>query len=126
MEPNLLSFSRHMLPPHPLTAPPFGCPLPTHPESSPYLMNLLDQTRQQLSSPDARHVLDKGISEMFRSLSGSLGYTNEDSNSEPVSTKRLADCLPRLNQWGEGVWQEVPNSSVEVSKYQYCFGLSEI
>lgn len=78
-------------------------------------MNLLDQTRQQLSSPDARHVLDKGISDMFRSLTESLGYTNDVSDSEPLESKRLADCLPRLNQWGEGVWQEVPNSSVEVS-----------
>ena len=107
------SFTKFMLPPSPLTLPPPDCPLPTHPETSPYLMDLLSQTRQQLSSPDARHVLDKGITEMLRGLTENLGYISDESEAQPV--RRLVDCLPPLNRWAVGVWQEVPNSDVEVS-----------
>lgn len=77
-------------------------------------MDLLTQTRQQLSSPDARHVLDKGITEMLKGLAENLGYTTDDE-SEALSSQRLAACLPPLNRWAMGVWEEVPHVSVEVS-----------
>jgi peroxin-3 len=110
------SFTEHVLPPLPLTHLPRNCPLPTHPEASPYLMKLLDQARQQLSSPDGRHLIDKGVSQMVKSLCESLQadlYTGTDLQT--LSTRRLVDCLPELATWSKGVWDGIPNSGVEAS-----------
>lgn len=99
---------------------PLGCPLPTHPDSSPYLMDLLGQTRQQLSSADGRFLLEKGVSEMVRSLCDSLRselYGSSDVQ-QITSLRRLVDCLPEFNRWAKGVWEGIPDSGVEVSAYR--------
>lgn len=77
-------------------------------------MTLLGQTRQQLTSADGRHLLDKGVSEMVRNLCESLRtelYTSEDV------PRRLVNCLPELNRWAKGVWESIPDSGVEASHY---------
>lgn len=79
-------------------------------------MDLLTQTRQQLSSADGKYLLDKGVSEMVRSLCDSLRselYASGDVQS--TQSRRLVDCLPEFNRWAKGVWEGIPDSGVEVS-----------
>lgn len=109
------SFTSHILPPAPLTTSSPNCPLPTHPEASPYLMQLLGQTRQQLQSADGRHLLERGVSAMVKSLCESMRtelYTSGDLAS-PL-TRRLVDCLPEMATWSKGIWNGIPDSGVEV------------
>jgi hypothetical protein len=119
----IISFTSHVLPPLPLTHIPQNCPLPTHPEASPYLMTLLGQTRQQLASADGRHLLDKGVSEMVRNLCESLQtelYASEDAS------RRLVDCLPEFNRWAKGVWEGIPDSGVEVSLHSAFNSIADL
>lgn len=111
----LPSFTALILPTYPLRSIPTGCPLPTHPETSPYLLDLLGQTRQQLSSADARHLIDRGVSDLIRNLIENLRselYTSEEL--QPIPSRRLVDCLPEMNRWAKGVWEGIPDSGVEV------------
>lgn len=81
-------------------------------------MTLLGQTRQQLTSADGRHLLDKGVSEMVRNLCESLRtelYTSEDM------PRRLVDCLPEFNRWAKGVWEGIPDSGVEARHHRMFF-----
>ena len=114
------SFTTHILPPSPLNSTPPNCPLPTHPEASPYLMTLLDQTRQQLQSADGRHLVDKGVSSMVKSLCESL-RTELYSAAEiqPLPSRRLVDCLPELATWSKGIWGGIPESGVEASRLSF-------
>lgn len=79
-------------------------------------MQLLGQTRQQLQSADGRHLLERGVSAMVKSLCESMRtelYTPDDLAS-PL-TRRLVDCLPEMATWSKGVWNGIPDSGVEVS-----------
>jgi len=107
-------FTSDILPKFPVSTLPDSSPLPTHPDTSPHLVMLLDQTRQQLESPDGRVLLDKGVSEMIRKLLDSLRdecYVSEDG--EERGRRRLVDCLPEINRWGKGVWEGVPDGGIE-------------
>lgn len=76
---------------------------------------MLGQTRQQLSSPDGRHLLGKGVSEMVRNIVDTLRAEVYTTNElQPIASRRLVDCLPELNRWAQGVWEGVPDSGVEV------------
>jgi len=111
------SFTTHILPPSPLISTPPHCPLPTHPEGSPYLMKLLGQTRQQLQSADGRHLVDQGVSSMVKSLCESLRTElYPAAEFQPLPSRRLVDCLPELATWSKGIWEGIPESGVEASQ----------
>jgi hypothetical protein len=83
-------------------------------------MRLLDQTRQQLASADGRHLLDRGVSQMVKSLCQSLDRELYAPNGlEGPLSRRLVDCLPEFNRWAKGVWEGIPDSGVEVSLFGY-------
>ncbi|WVQ97079.1 hypothetical protein IAU59_004189 [Kwoniella sp. CBS 9459] len=113
-----------------------GVPFPRSPsDHSPYLVQLVQETRDHLSSPDGRYLIEKGISTLLGSLLVSLkgecyGQIQDDSDgripehtpgSEQAereerlgrASKRLVDCLPGINNWGKSVWEGIPDSGVE-------------
>ncbi|BEI87096.1 hypothetical protein CcaverHIS002_0704420 [Cutaneotrichosporon cavernicola] len=106
----LFDFTAVLLPPTPLPAL-YDCPLPTTPGDIPHgaahLANLLSQTREHVSSPDARALLDTGVSAMLTSLTDAL------RNPDGSGRRRLADILPELNRWSRGVWEGIPDGGVE-------------
>lgn len=106
----LFDFTPVLLPPTPLPAL-HDCPLPTTPADIPngavHLASLLRQTREHVSSPDARALLDTGVSAMLASLTDAL------RNPDGSGRRRLADILPELNRWSRGVWEGIPDGGVE-------------
>lgn len=72
----------------------------------------------QLASPDARYLLDKGVSEMVTKMLGHLQFEGYATGTGMgVNSKRLVECLPVVNHWTKGVWEGVPDGGVEVSQY---------
>lgn len=106
----LFDFTPVLLPPTPLPAL-HDCPLPTTPadiaNGATHLASLLSQTREHVSSPDARALLDTGVSAMIQSL------TEQLRNPDGSGRRRLADILPELNRWSRGVWEGIPDGGVE-------------
>ncbi|ORY28637.1 Peroxin-3 [Naematelia encephala] len=117
----LYDFAQHLLPPTPL--PPTSsdsCPLPTTTQHlHPHLIDLLTQSSEHLGSPDAKYLIDKGVSAMvsslMRHLEGEL-YSDGSGNGYVGDTqvaRRLVDCLPVLDRWGKDVWENIPDNGVE-------------
>lgn len=101
----LFDFTPLIVPPSPLPPTFEECPLPLSPEQyGEYLISLLAQTTEHVSSPDSRLIVDKGVSAMLQSLSDSLHES---------SPRRFADYLPELNRWSRGVWEGIPDGGVE-------------
>lgn len=104
----LYDFTPLVIPVAPLPPTFDDCPLPLSPdEHGAYLVRLLSETKEHLASPDARLLIDKGVSAMLASLGDALAI-------EPGTTgRRFADTLPQLNTWSKGVWEGIPDSGVE-------------
>ena len=60
-----------------------------------------------MSSPDSRYLLDKAVSAMLNKLQDELDLSEGRG-------KRLVDCLPVIDRWGKGVWENVPDTGAEV------------
>ncbi|WRT65853.1 uncharacterized protein IL334_002804 [Kwoniella shivajii] len=89
-------------------------PFPAHPsDHSLYLEELFNQSKEHLSSPDGRYLLEKGISTMLGNLLQSIKNDLYSSTASDDATKRLVDCLPEINKWGKNVWEGIPDSGVE-------------
>lgn len=101
----LYDFTPLIVPSSPLPPTFDECPLPFSPEDhSEYLVALLAQTAEHVSSPDARLIVDKGVSAMLSHLGDALheGYP-----------RRFADFLPLLNTWSRAVWEGIPDGGIE-------------
>ncbi|KAL1406185.1 peroxin [Vanrija albida] len=106
---HLYDFSPNILPPTPLPPSYEDCPLPLDPaESGPYLVSLLSQTAEQVSGPDARLLIDRGVGAMLAGLADNL---RADVFGD--DRRRLADLLPELNRWGRSIWEGIPDGGVE-------------
>jgi peroxin-3 len=102
---SLYDFTPLIVPDSPLPPTFDECPLPLTPgEHSTYLVSLLSQTVEHVASPDARLIVDKGVSALLNSLGGQLLVTGP---------RRFADLLPELNAWSRGVWEGIPDGGVE-------------
>ncbi|WVF70706.1 hypothetical protein IAT40_005499 [Kwoniella sp. CBS 6097] len=134
----LYDFTAHILPDtsSPSTSDQ-GIPFPLSPsDHSAYLSQLVQETRDHLSSPDGRYLIEKGISTLLGSLLSSLKrecypsipehlqnggdahahvHTQgmEHAEGEGRESRRLVDCLPGINTWGKSVWEGIPDSGVE-------------
>lgn len=95
----LFDFTPVILPPSPLGVYD-DCPLPQSADG--YLQSLLDQSAEHISSPDARALIDRGVTAMLESLTERV---------DPP--KRVADMLPELNRWSRSVWEGIPDGGVE-------------
>lgn len=89
------------------------CPLPLDPaDEGAYLVALLSQTVEHVSSPDARLLIDHGVSAMLAGLAEQL-RTDSFGDGDDARKRRLADLLPELSRWGRGVWEGIPDGGVE-------------
>ncbi|WVW80321.1 hypothetical protein I302_102300 [Kwoniella bestiolae CBS 10118] len=107
----LYDFTPHILPPtSSSTDTDTETPYPKSPsDHSTYLQELIDQSLEQISSPDGRYLIEKGISTLLGSLLSDL-KTQLYGQTQGV---RLVNCLPEINKWGKGVWEGVPDSGIE-------------
>ncbi|CAD6576291.1 MAG: peroxin [Tremellales sp. Tagirdzhanova-0007] len=103
----LYDFTPHLIPSVPLPFTTSDCPLPSDLSSAhPHLLLLLSETNDHLSSPDSRYLLDKAVSAMLNKLQDELDLSEGRG-------KRLVDCLPVIDRWGKGVWENVPDTGAE-------------